>query len=142
MLITLSTLDRSTVITFPIVPSDLKWTRTTKSNILSTLTRDIDMMENHELRQINISSFFPDNGSVAGKKYSFQKSTTNGRKIISIITKWQDKKTALRLVITANDNRTLVNFAVKIIDFTNGLDRVGDYEYSLTIQEHIPIKGV
>ncbi|SCY30300.1 hypothetical protein [Lysinibacillus fusiformis] len=142
MNITLSTLDRKLVVTFPIIPVDMEWSRSTKSSVLSTLKQDIDMMENHELRKLNIKSFFPDNGRIAGKKYSFQKDKTSGRRIVEILNWWQDQKTALRLVVTAKDGRTLVNHGVKIIEFAKGLDKVSDYTYTLVLQEHIVLRGI
>lgn len=138
MNVTLCTLNRKTVINFPIVPQDLEWGRITKSNVLSTLTQDIDLMENHELRKLTIQSFFPSKV----KKYSFQKHHAQGKKIVEILNWWQDQKTPLRLVITAKDGSTLVNHAVKVVEFTRKLDRVSDYVYTLSLQEHIVLRGV
>ena len=139
MKIVFTELDRGWILTIPVVPSDFSWSNTRKRNVYEAILQDVDDVGNKGLREFNISSFAPDKGSIQGKKYAFQKTATPGRAVIKALEFWVDNKTALRMVVTAKDGRTLLNVIVKMTGITMNLDRVGDYVYSLDIAEHVPL---
>lgn len=132
-------LERKWILTLPVPPSDFEWGKTRKTDTYEALYQDVDDIGNKDLRQYTIESFIPDHGSLQGKKYAFQVTPTAGREVVRILDEWLEQKTALRLVVTANDGRTLENIIVKITDLKFRLDRVGDYVYSMQITEHVPL---
>lgn len=142
MKIVFTELNRGWILTLPVTPSNFEWGKRRKTSSLETLKRDIDIIENLELRNYNVSSFIPDKGAIAGKKYPFQITGTPGRDVVKALDFWVENKTGLRMIVTAKDGRTLENVTVKIVAFSKSLDRVGDYVYSLEIFEHVPLSGV
>ncbi|MER1957930.1 MAG: hypothetical protein ABS942_11145 [Solibacillus sp.] len=138
MKIVFSELDRKLVLTLPVTPSDFEWGKSRKREVHEALYQDIDDVGNYELGEYTIESFAPDHGAIYEKKYAFQNTATAGRNVIATLEKWLDNKTALRMIATAKDGRTLVNVIVKIIVLKLKLDRPGDYVYSMQITEHVP----
>lgn len=141
MKIILTELNRGYILTLPVTPQDFEWGKTRKVEILEALLQDVDITGNISLRTYQIQSFIPDSGSLQGKKYPFQITNSPGRNVVKSLDYWVDNDTALRMVVTAKDERTLENVIVKITEFKKKLDRVGDYVYTMVLTEHVPAYG-
>lgn len=142
MKIVFTELQRKWILTLPIVPQDFTWGKNRKRDVLEGLRQDIDVTGNLELRSYTIDSFIPNKGKLSGKKYPFQLTSTPGVDVVKALDYWIDNDTPLRMVVTSKYGNTLENVIVKIIGFEKRLDRAGDYIYTMSLSEHVPISGV
>ena len=141
MKIVFTELHRGWILTLPIVPQDFTWAKNRKRDVLEGLKQDVDITGNMELRDYTISSFIPNKGALSGKKYPFQLTNTPGVDVVKALEFWIDNDTALRMVVTSKHGHTLENVVVKIIGFEKSIDRAGDYVYTMSLSEHIPLTG-
>lgn len=139
MKIIFTELERQWILTLPVTPSEFEWAKSRKVETYEAILQDVDDVGNYDLKSYTIDSFAPDMGNVQGKKYSFQNTATPGREVIRILNEWLDQKTALRMVVTGKDGRTLENVIVKITSLNLRLDRVSDYVYTMQLTEHVPL---
>lgn len=121
----------------PIIPEELEIDIPRKNDEFETVNnRILNLIGNRELKTLNISSFFP------LKKYEFIKkgASKNGWDYVNFFNKWANEKMPIRIVITNNDNVTMLNMACTVENFKYGIDKAGDIKYSLDLKEYTFVK--
>lgn len=140
MKVTLMQTNRKVVITLPIVNDDISWGKGHNHQTVETINNgEILIPGRRKLIDVSISSFLPSNESNK-KKYKFSKSSMQGEKIVTYIEKWRDKRTPIRLIISTDSGKTLLNILVLIEHFERGLDKASDIPYTLKLKQYIELE--
>lgn len=137
MKVSLASKNRKLFIELPIVPDDLEWGQGMNNKVIETINHgEINLSGTRKLISLSISSFFPNNETVA-KRYTYARNYVAGEDIVYQIQKWRDDREPIRLVITSKSGRSLLNILVLIDDFKRGKDRASDIPYTLDISEYV-----
>lgn len=83
------------------------------------------------LRTLSLASFFPN------KYYSFAKVQKNGYDCVNFFKKWSDKRVPIRIIVTDDKGKKMLNMACTIENFTFGIDNSGDIPYTIDLKEFI-----
>lgn len=124
-------------LTLPIIPSDFSVPEITNKNEEFEIIGGINgvgvlnLIGLKGLRTLSINSFFPN------KVYSFAKSQKYGNDCVAFFKKWSDKRVPIRIIVTDNNGKKLLNMACLIESFIVGVDNVGDFPYTLDLKEFI-----
>lgn len=132
--------DRKTIIPLPVVNEDLRWGKGMNHQVFETVNNgEILIAGKRKLIELSISSFIPSSNSGNKKRYSYAKSYILGEGIAYSLEQWRDKQTPIRLIITKDDGKTLLNILVLIEHFERGLDRASDIPYELKLKQYIDL---
>lgn len=119
----------------PIIPQELNVEEPWNNEEFETIGQGVlNLIGLKGLRLVTVESFFPT------REYSFARDKRNGWEYVEFFRKWRERRVPLRLIITDNQEREVLNMPCTIDSFTYGLDRVGDITYSLAVKEFVFVK--
>lgn len=114
----------------PILPSELAVESPWNNEEFETIGHGtLKLIGLKGLRQLTIDSFFP------MRAYPFARDKKLGKYHIAFFEKWRARRVPMRVIITLNDGSEYLNMPCMIDSFTYGIDRAGDYPYSLAVSE-------
>lgn len=125
------------VLTLPIIPSEFSIPEITNNNEEFEIIGGVDgvgtlnLIGLRGLRTLSIDSFFPN------KFYSFAKVQKNGYDCVNWFKKWSAKRVPIRIIVTDNKGKKMLNMACSIESFTFGIDNAGDFPYTLELKEFV-----
>jgi hypothetical protein len=119
------------VLRLPIVPPNTDVLNPRKNEEFETIQMGtLNLIGLKGLRTLSIQSFFPT------KIYSFVKDNARlGWEYVDFFNKWSDKRVPIRIIMTDNTGKEILNMPCTVENFTHGLDKVGDIQYTLEIKE-------
>lgn len=116
----------------PVLPEKLDIENPWKNEEFETIgSGDLNLPGLAGLRSLTIESFFPT------KEYAFAKEFRAPWEYVDFFKVWRAKRVPFRLIITGDDGREILNMPCLIEEFTYGIDRAGDIQYSMTIKEFV-----
>lgn len=119
----------------PVLPQELNIEGPWNNEELETIGQGtLNLIGLKGLRSFSIESFFPTRG------YIFARDKRNGWDYVDFIRKWRSARVPLRVIITDNQDREVLNMPCTIDNFVYGLDRAGDIKYSLAVKEFVFVK--
>ncbi|MNP46267.1 hypothetical protein D3C76_1402540 [compost metagenome] len=119
----------------PIIPSELNIDKPWNNEEFETIGQGtLNLIGLKGLRSLTIESFFPT------RRYNFARDKRNGWEYVEFFDKWRSKRVPLRVIITDDNEREILNMPCTIDNFTYGLDRAGDIRYSLATKEFVFVK--
>lgn len=132
MNIILTDLANITVYLIPVVPAGTKISALGANSTQNTLSGKIRVLDNPSLRTIAWTSFFPVN-----KNYNFVSSKTfpNGWVYVDFIETMRKLKLPIRIIGTSAKKILMFNFLATIDEFSYGVDKTGDINYSILLTE-------
>lgn len=132
MNITVTDITGDLIYVIPHVPSDIEQSSESDNETMETLSGPIRLVGDNGLKQVSWSALFPVN-----KSYSWQKigSLTDGYDYIKFFDTMKKNKIPVRVVITDDNLRSLLNSLMSIDSFTYRKDRASDYAYSISLTE-------
>ena len=121
------------VLVFPVVPPDVGPEIPQENVDFDAITGKMKLIGNMGLRTVQIESFWPVN-----KNYTWVRpgSDANGWRYVEFFEKWRNRKVPMRIIITTNNGATRLNMACLVNNFTWRVDKVGDIQYRLDIEEY------
>ncbi|ABR48580.1 conserved hypothetical protein [Alkaliphilus metalliredigens QYMF] len=127
----LSINNREQVIQLPIIPEDFQVEFSNNNETFATISQgDLNLIGNQGLKSIIIETFFPN------KEYPYAKSKEfTGDEFVELMFQWIERKVPIRVVITNNNGKEVVNLPVTIDSFNQGYDRTGDIGYFLGLRQ-------
>ncbi len=132
MNITITDINKTTVLVIPIVPPKLIMKSGANNEVFSSINKDINIIGNPTLNEFTINSIFP-----VGKSYPFvaNGAEKNGYRYCSFIEENKNNKLPIRVVITTQDKYTILNTLMSIESFTFSINKNSDIEYELALKE-------
>lgn len=132
MNITVTDITGDLVYIIPHVPANIEITSDSDNETMETLAGPIRLVGEDGLKQASWSALFPVN-----KNYSWQKlgSLIDGYDYIKFFDTMKKNKIPIRVVITDDSLRSLLNCLMSIDTFTYKKDKTGDYAYSIALTE-------
>ena len=125
--------DNNGAIQLPVKPTDFIVTVVHRNTVVNVIQLgDINLMGKTGLREVSLSSFFPD------KDYNFSNNTNRQKPIscVNQIESWRNSGKPVRVIIT-----DLLNMEATIESFAWGeQDATGDIYYTLALKEYKKIK--
>ena len=125
--------DNNGAIQLPVKPTDFIVTVAHRNTVVNVIQLgDINLMGKTGLREVSLSSFFPD------KDYNFSNNTNRQKPIscVNQIESWRNSGKPVRVIIT-----DLLNMEATIESFAWGeQDATGDIYYTLALKEYKKIK--
>lgn len=121
------------MLVFPVVPPGIGPEIPQENEEFDAVTGKIKLIGNMGLTTLSVESFWPVNKNYPWVRPGADK---NGWNYVAFFKKWRDKKVPLRIVITTNDGATRLNMACLINNFKWSVDKVGDIQYRLEIEEY------
>lgn len=121
------------VMVFPIVPPDIGTEIPQENENFESTTGKMKLIGNVGLKTLQIESFWPVN-----KNYPWVRSgaESNGWSYVEFFEKWRSKKVPLRVIITTTNGATRLNMACLVNDFKWAVDKTGDIQYRLDVEEY------
>lgn len=114
----------------PVLPQELNIEHPWNNEEFETINLGtINLIGLPGLRTLSIESFFP------VRPYPFAKDKRMAWSYVQFFRKWREKRVPLRVIITDNDERELLNMPCTIDNFVHGPDRSGDIRYSIEVKE-------
>ena len=121
------------VLVFPVVPPDLGPAISQDNEVFEAVTGRMKLIGNMGLMTLSIESFWPVN-----KNYPWVRpgSEADGWLYVTFFDKWRKKKVPMRVIITTDDGATRLNMACLVNSLEWQVDRVGDIQYKLSVEEY------
>ena len=100
------------VLTLPILPSEFSYSNPHNNEEFETIAHGtLNLIGLKGLRTVTISSFFPN------KKYKFAKNNKRAAGCVKFFEKWKNKRVPIRIIVTDNKGKTILNMACTIENF-------------------------
>ncbi|MDU4696389.1 MAG: hypothetical protein E6Y08_11275 [Paenibacillus sp.] len=123
------------VMRIPVIPQELNIEEPWNNEEFETIGQGtLNLIGLKGLRSLSIESFFPT------REYIFARDKRNGWDYVEFFRKWRSKRVPLRVIITDNQDREILNMPCTIDNFVYGIDRTGDITYSLAVKEFVFVK--
>lgn len=120
------------IMTLPIVPNEFSVSKPYANEEFETIAHGtLNLIGLKGLRTLSLSSFFPN------RFYSFAKNTKKASECINFFEKWAAKRVPIRIIVTDDREKEVLNMACTIESFEYGLDRAGDVPYTLELKEFV-----
>lgn len=120
------------VMTLPIVPSEFNVSKPFANEEFETIAHGtLNLIGLKGLRSLSINSFFPN------RLYSFAKNTKRAAECIAFFDKWAAKRVPIRIIVTDDKQKEILNMSCTIENFEHGIDRAGDVPYTLDLKEFV-----
>lgn len=116
----------------PIVPNNIQITTENENSDFRTTRRYLRIFGNRKNRVVEWSSFFPVNKPELAVEPN---SVTDGNEISNFIRNQQDLDLPIRIVITNDNRRPVLNMLATIDKYSFCEDNVRDIKYSVTLTE-------
>lgn len=132
MNITVSDITGKLVYTLPHVPGEIEYGSESDNETIDTLGGKIRIVGEDGLQQVSWTAILP-----VYKNYSWQKlgSLTNGYDYIKFFNSMKKNKLPIRVVITDDTFRSLLNKLMSIDSFKYKKDRARDFTYDIQLTE-------
>lgn len=123
------------VIQLPAPPEGYRIGSAFSNTTKETITQSLNIIGLRELKDFNITSFFP------VRDYPFlQNRSMWGMEYVDTIERWRDRRIPIRIIIVSNVPTLTVNMAVTIDDFDYSIKKNGDIQYTLSFREFSFVK--
>lgn len=121
------------VLVFPVVPPDLGPAISQDNEDFEAVTGRMKLIGNMGLMTLSIESFWPVN-----KNYPWVRpgSEADGWLYVTFFDKWRKAKVPMRVIITTDDGETRLNMACVVNSLEWQVERVGDIQYKLSVEEY------
>jgi len=132
MNITVSANNNKEILEFPIIPRDTNLNNPSKNEEFQTINAGtLNLLGDKGLRSLSISSIFPKNKETWAKAGSVE-----GIKYVDFFNKWQGKNVPIRIVMSLESGKELVNMLCSIENFTYNFNSVENIKYTLDLKEY------
>lgn len=121
------------IMIFPVVPAGIGPEIPQENEDFDSIVGTLKLIGKLGNRTMTIESFWPVN-----KNYSFVRpgSESDGWLYVSFFERWREKQVPFRVILTTADGATRLNMACVINHLYWEVDKVGDIQYKLEIEEY------
>ena len=122
------------VLVFPIVPPGVGPEIPQENEDFNSVKGKLKLIGKMGTRTLIIESFWP-----VDKNYRFVRpgSEPDGWQYVTFFEKWREKQVPIRIILVTDDGAARLNMACVVNDLKWTLDKVGDIQYRLDIEEYI-----
>src|SRR5690625_261146 len=126
------------VIELPVIPQELMPDSPFNNETFDTMQQELNLFGVRGLMTLELTSFFP------VRDYPFLRSREMwGMEYVNTIERWRERRLPIRLVVTNDEtNGFTLNRPFSIEEFTYGVGRGGDINYTLSLREFVLIGQV